>query len=381
MSGFDLDRRWQRLRSDLGALVRAVIPNRRPRLSGVFLRSLFGLLRWPLVAAGLVFAWSLAISVFTVRIEPGEVGVRLAPLGAGIESVDHAPGRHLTAPGLWNWIRVEMATRFAWFRSGEGGALDIRTADDNPATVDLVVVYRVQPGRAHDLVREGRHGQIATRLRSTARDVLRSELAQLTSEQWFDTDQRRARVEAARTALREACAQDLVEVRDLRIHDISFTTEYETKLGQKQLAYQEKRREEARAESELVVAALAEQKAAVDREVALIQARAAKARSERLAAHEGELAQIQSRTATRSSAIRGAADAELARSKAAGEEQLAAVGAEGERARLAALAGPGGEVWLAVRAARALQLEEVVLDPQLVSEELRAWTTRFLAPR
>lgn len=381
MSRFELERRWNRFRSDLGALLRLLIPNGRPRLSGAPLRALLGFLRWPLVAAGLVLAWSFALSAFTVRIEPGEVGVRLAPFGAGIEPRDHAPGRHPTAPGLWSWIRVEMATRFAWFRSDQGSALDIRTADDNPATVDLVVVYRVQPGRAHDLVREGRHGQIATRLRSTAKDVLRSELAQLTSEQWFDTDQRRARVEAAQEALSKACANDLVEVRDLRIHDLSFTTDYETKLGQKQLAYQEKRREEARAESELAVAALAEQKAAVDREVALIRARAAKARSERLAAHEGALAQIQSRTTTQSSAIRGTADAELARLVAAGEEQLAAVRAEGERARLAALAGPGGEAWLAMRAARALQLEEVVLDPQLLTEELRSWTSQFLAPR
>ncbi len=381
MNRLDLSRHWNQLRSDLGALLRVVVPGRRLKVSGTLFSTLFGLLRWPLIAAGLVLAWSLALSAFTVRIEPGEVGVRLAPLGAGIEPQDHAPGRHPTAPGLWSWIRVEMATRFAWFRSSQGNALDIRTADDNPATVDLVVVYRVQPGRAHDLVREGRHGQITTRLRSTAKDILRSELAQLTSEQWFDTDQRRARVVAAHAALREACANDLVEVRDLRIHDISFTTDFETKLGQKQLAYQQKRREEARAESVLAAAALAEQKAAVDREVALIQARAAKTRSEQLAVHEGALAQIQSRTATQSSAIRGAADAELARSRAIGEERIATVQAESERARLAALAEPGGEVWLAVRAARALQLEQVVLDPQLVSEELRTWTTRFLAPR
>ena len=381
MNRLDLNRRWNQLRSDLGALLRVVFPSWRPRLPGTLFSTLLGLLRWPLIAVGLVLAWSLAIGAFTVRIEPGEVGVRLAPLGAGIEPRDHSPGRHLTAPGLWNWIRVDTATRFAWFRSITGNALDIRTADDNPATVDLVVVYRVQPGRAHELVREGRHGQIATRLQSTAKDILRSELAQLTSEQWFDTDQRRARVEAARAALREACVTDLFEVRDLRIHDISFTTEFETKLGQKQLAYQEKRREEARAESKLAEAALAEQKAAVAREAALIRARAAKARSERLAAHEGTLAQIQSRTTTQSSAIRGAADAELARSKAAGEEQIAAVRAEGERERLAALAEPGGEAWLAVRAARALQLKEVVLDPQLVSEELREWTAQFLALR
>ena len=340
--------------SDLRALVsllpdpRRVLRARRVRFVALVLALVAALVHLP--------------DAVTERIGPGEIGVRLRAFGGGVEQRDHGVGLHLSLCPVDRWVRLDGTTQFVRFGYGGEAALELRTADDNPATCEASVAFRIAEGRAWKLVADGLESRYEDRVRSTAEDVLRTELALLTSEDWFDTDARRTRVDACRERLVEACRPLSVELELIAVHGVRFSKEYEQELQHKQIGYQNKRREEAKQVVGRATAELEEARDLTRRSIELLKAAGAKGLGELEASFELELAEIESRSQSYEQTRREQADAEYARVVAEAKRRLREVQAEGERLELEALSEPGGSAWLAVRSVRALDLGPVVLD-------------------
>jgi regulator of protease activity HflC (stomatin/prohibitin superfamily) len=309
----------------------------------------------------------LAATKLVVRVPPNALAVRVSKLRGGVEPRDFTCGLYLSLPGLHAWYMLDGVSQRIAFgphpdREGDRPSLEIRTRDNNTVQLESTVTYRVRPGEAHALVREGLEHDYRVRAASTVEDVLRAELRNLSSEDWFDTSRRLAELARIKPMIEEAFAALHLELGDVLIHSSAFPSAFEKKLQEKQIYYQqallsnaERDVEDAQAEAGLTVT---ETESEEKKSLAEWNKRLQQARSESLI----ELSEIMPRSERYEKETHASADLSYGRLVGEGELELERAKAEGERLRVEALAGEGGRVYLAMRAAEVLTLESVELD-------------------
>ena len=191
------------------------------------------------------------------KINPGEIGVKQNLWGSGgIRDQDFEPGFRLGIIGIHKWHRLDRRTHFLTFsstdavESGRGmfevssansqrrPPLDIRTKDNNTAALDVTMTYRIIENEANQLVAEGLQNSYRDRVVSTVQSVLREELAQLTPEDFVDTQVRLARAEQTVPVLRTALKKFHISPDRLLIRAVRFPDAYEQKLQDRQLKQQ-----------------------------------------------------------------------------------------------------------------------------------------------
>ena len=298
-----------------------------------------------------------------VHVPAGHVGVRVDP-EQGVLPIDHPPGAHWDVGRNGNWHYLPAGVRTTEFSTGEGpGRLEIRTSDDQTASVGAVARGRLMEGRAWEVVAAGLDASLHDRVRDGVEDVLRTELAVLGSEEWFEVTRQREVMTTARPAI-EAALRDLdVELIDLALLEVSFSQEYTRKLQAKQAAVQQARREEAQSAVDRVARELEQLQQEAMTALAERTGDAELTRQRRRREVETALTTARSEAELLATETRAAADRIHAEALADGQRAIAEAQAGAEAERLAALARPGGRAWLARRAAERLQLEKVVLDP------------------
>jgi len=308
-----------------------------------------------------------AATKLLVRVPPNALGVRVSKLGGGIEPRDFPCGLYLAVPGLHAWYMLDRVSQRIEFgpepqREADRPSLEIRTRDNNMVRIDATVTFRVRAGEAHQLVREGLEHDYRLRAASTVENVLRAELRNLSSEDWFDTARRLEELARIEPAIREAFAALHLELGHVLVHTSSFPGAFEQKLQEKQIYYQKallsnaKRDvEDAQAQAGLT---LKETESEEKKSLAEWDKRLQEARSESLIA----LAGIVPRAERYERETRAAADLAYDRMVAEGELALDRAEAEGQRLRVQALAGEGGRIYLAMLAAQKLNLASVELD-------------------
>jgi hypothetical protein len=198
-----------------------------------------------IVLAGIVAVVTL-LELFTIRVHPGEIGVRQNNVRGGIETEDLAVGYHVILPFVHRVYRVDSRYFFLNFSSTEDlgeeyEPLLIRTTGNNNVTVDATIPIRVIPGRAHALVADGLLVGEAYKVRAhnTAVGVLQEHLASLTSEQWYDVPARNAAAADALVALNASLEAFYLEAEQVNIRGFYFSTTYEQQLGRIQLLEQQ----------------------------------------------------------------------------------------------------------------------------------------------
>ena len=191
-----------------------------------------------------VVAVSLLRACALTNVRPGEVGVRynnaLGPLAQDL----HA-GWHFEIMGLQRIWRLPR--HFLFLEYMEQEALSIRTKDNNTVNVDVTVPYRIIPGKAHAVMDAGNHLTVANgqhrfeRLANeTTISVLRENLAQLKSQDFYNTDRR---IEVAATTLKslnEALKPLNLEAAEVLLRSAYFRAAYEQQLARIQLNEQQK---------------------------------------------------------------------------------------------------------------------------------------------
>jgi regulator of protease activity HflC (stomatin/prohibitin superfamily) len=324
--------------------------------------------------------------LFFQRITPGQIGVRQDQLGAdGVEARDYGPGLHRSLRWLQDWRRLDARLHVAAFGlpgdSNSAPALALRTTDGNLVSVCAAVVYRIRPGEAWRLVADGLEGSYAQLARDAAASLLRSELAQLSSEDFASTDVRQGRMVAALERLNETLRPLHLEAETIQLHDVGFWGEYEKALEQERFARESTRLNEslARLESEKRGDSTAEEIDALEKRIrADGDRRLETLRSRALL----EIARIDAEAESYAVLTRSAADGEYERNLAEGALAVARTEAARERTQGEILSGEAGRIWLAREAAGGLKLKRARLDaadqrvPPLV--DLDAWVRLWI---
>lgn len=311
-------------------------------------------------------------------VPPSRIGVKQNLWGGGVVEKDYPVGFHVGVTGVHKWHLLDRRTHFLTFSDsdeGTGGvndrpALVIRTKDNNTATFDLSLTYRIVPGKAHRMVQEGLKDVYRERVFTTVESVMREELAQLSSEDIYSTEKRLEVVRSSLPKLAQELAAFFVVPDQILIRAVNFTDAYERKLQEKQLTYQQR--------------LLATANERVERQRAITETRNAEIeaaekdlrgdwnkRLETLrAANEVEIAGIDAEARIYDVGKRASADADYETLVAEGRLAVAQSEALRDELRNQALDTVGGRIYLAQQAARNVQFEQVTLnsnDPDVPS--------------
>ncbi|MDF1800299.1 MAG: SPFH domain-containing protein [Planctomycetota bacterium] len=321
------------------------------------------------IAALMLLGW-IGFALLFERVPPTMIGVKQVQWsGGGIIEEDFGTGFHLGISGYHKWYLLDRRTQFLTFSDDgdrEGGAmqpaLKIITSDNNRVSVDLTVSYRIKPGEANQLVVSGLRGVYRERVTSTVTDVMRAQLAQLTSEQLYSTVTRLERSKATLPVLREALAELFIEPDVILLRAVRFPPEYEERLQTKQLTYQTK----LLANAQQAVEAELQETGTSEKEIEA-------AEKELRGTWDKQLQEVQSENLVQISEIYGDAEKYDRTTRAEADADFETMLAEGGLAidkaealrnslRNQALDTAGGAIYLAKQAAENLDIREVTLN-------------------
>ena len=188
----------------------------------------------------------VCVSLMIETVPVAAYGVRQRSIGgSGVAEQDFNTGFHLGIAGVHKWYFIDKRTHFLTFsqtgvrESGKNqGPLSVRTKDNNTAAIDVTVTYRIIEGEANLLVGEGLQTSYQERVVSTVQSVLREELAQLSPEDFVNTEIRLQRAKDTLPVLQEALRQFHITPDRLLIRAVRFPDTYERKLQDRQLKQQ-----------------------------------------------------------------------------------------------------------------------------------------------
>ncbi|MDH5673583.1 MAG: SPFH domain-containing protein [Myxococcales bacterium] len=186
----------------------------------------------------------MARACLLTEVEAGTVGVRYNN-AFGLHKQDLKPGFHLEVSGLHRVWRLP--SNYLQIRYTQQDVFSIRTKDNNTVQVDVSIPYRIKPGQAWKVMDAGNHlpaGPGIYRFQrfaeETATSVLRENLAQLRSEDFYHTDRRLEVANQALKTLNKKLAPYHLEARTVLVRATYFRSEYETQLAKIQFNEQQK---------------------------------------------------------------------------------------------------------------------------------------------
>lgn len=192
------------------------------------------------VLAGLLLLRACALT----RVEAGTVGVRYNN-ALGLYEEDLAPGYHMEILGLQRIYRLP--SRYLQLGHEREASFSIRTKDNNTIQLDVSVPYRIKPGSAFRVMKAGNHletGEGRFRFQrfaeQTATSVLRDHLAELQTEDFYDTERRLAVCNEALAVLNKKLEPYELEARTILVRATYFREAYENQLARIQLNEQQK---------------------------------------------------------------------------------------------------------------------------------------------
>jgi len=308
------------------------------------------------------------------HVPMGVVGVRTqeyAILGKkGVVQEDFGPGWHRALWPIDSWryfdytVQTLEMTRDPRRGSRQGrDDVQVQSADGYAVSVDVTIKYRIQPGNAHKLyVDTGSGERYKAIVRNEAEKTCIAQFGGMKTEDFYNPHVRRKVSKAALSSLQGSLKDNYVEVIDLLIRDVQFDPEYERKIQTKKLADQEvevnKSMQRARemqgktdvigAETKRLIKIIKE-----EREAEIVRM---------LAETNVQIADIKARAGKYATEKRADADLHASKRMADGHLLVKQSEAEGERLRNQAMQGVGGNIIVALEAAKNLNLENVTIS-------------------
>jgi len=193
-----------------------------------------------------------------------EVGVLVCKLaigcaGKGVQAQTYPPGStNLFAPFIRDFYRfdskvqnLEMVANPTRGDRTERDDLRFKTTDGNDISMDVTVVWQIDPQRAPELLQKVGVSteEVKEKLvRPMARTHVRDVLNELDSESVYNSDKRFQKAEEARTLLTQVLSPFGVLVQQVILHEHRFNPEYEQVIHDRKLA--EQRAEQLKSEAE-----------------------------------------------------------------------------------------------------------------------------------
>ena len=310
-----------------------------------------------------------------IRVPMDQIGVKTAVWGLkrGVVQKDYKPGwhRYIRKTATWDLYDATVQT-FDFTREArtpdgkiESRELPIRTVDDYNVTVDVIIKFQIQRGKAHKIREEiGPGDRYKVFIASDIREISRNVLGKMTEKDLYNPDQKRRRAEEAKQLLAVAFASRHINIIDFLILDMRFDPQLERKIKNVKLAELDE------------VLNISKERAVNQRGITQTIDATTEALAEKIQSNkDGKIVSLNAEMVTKVTEILADANKFLIEKKAEGnlyKEERRAAGvlliarakAEGERLRRKAMTGTGGDLIVALEAARNINLEDVVVSTQ-----------------
>jgi regulator of protease activity HflC (stomatin/prohibitin superfamily) len=319
----------------------------------------------------------VGVRFMIIRVEIDQIGVKTTIWGLrrGVVQKDYKPGWHRFIRQIETWdlfdgtVQTLNLTRDARAADGkiESREIRIRTADDYEVSVDMIVKYQIMEGKANKIRQEiGPGDRYKMFVESETKDVARSVLGKMTEKDLYNPIEKRRRAEEAKMLLASQIKSRHVRIIDWLILDMRFDTQLERKIKNVKLAELDE------------LLNVAKERAVGKRGItqtidASTEALAQKIRSDK----DGKIVGLKAEMDTKVIEIIASAnkfmigqmaegDHYMHVKHAAGELLVDRAKAEGERLRRLAMTGFGGDLIVALEAARNINLGDIVVSTQVM---------------
>ncbi|MEK6634960.1 MAG: SPFH domain-containing protein [Planctomycetota bacterium] len=311
----------------------------------------------------------ISIKFFVIKVSVDQVGVRtrIWSVNRGIIQKDYGPGWHraITAIDQWDLYdstvqTLELAKEPSRMGHDERKEAAIRTADDYDVSVDMIVKYQIKKGAAWKLRQNiGVGDRYKIIVENETRDIARSVFGRMVERDLYNPAEKRKRADECKIQLTERLVPRHVDIIDVLILEMRFDPQLERKIKNIKLAELDNVLNKSKTLA-------AEQRGITQTIDADTEAIAQKITGDK----ERSITVLDAETTKRTIELLAAADKYLVQKKAEGDlykQQRKAEGtllikqsqAEGERLRREALAGMGGDIIIAMEAARNINLADV----------------------
>lgn len=314
----------------------------------------------------------IGVKFFVIKVSVDQIGVRTRIWGVsrGIVQKDYGPGWHRAISGIDQWDlydctiqTLEFAKEPSRLGHDERKEAAIRTADDYDVSVDMIVKYQIKRGSTWNLRQDlGAGERYKIIVENEIRDIARSVFGRMIERDLYNPVEKRKRAEECKIQLTERLATRHVDVIDVLILEMRFDPQLERKIKNIKLAELDNVLNKSKtlaaeqrgitqtidADTEAIAQKITGDK---ERAVTVLDAETSKAITEILA--EADKYYVQKR-----------AEGDLYKQQriAAGTLLIRQSQAEGERLRREALTGAGGDIIVAMEAARNMNLADVNLS-------------------
>lgn len=314
----------------------------------------------------------IGVKFFVIKVSVDQIGVRTRIWGVsrGIVQKDYGPGWHRAISGIDQWDlydctiqTLEFAKEPSRLGHDERKEAAIRTADDYDVSVDMIVKYQIIRGSTWKLRQDlGAGERYKIIVENEIRDIARSVFGRMIERDLYNPVEKRKRAEECKIQLTERLATRHVDVIDVLILEMRFDPQLERKIKNIKLAELDNVLNKSKtlaaeqrgitqtidADTEAIAQKITGDK---ERAITVLDAETSKAITEILA--EADKFSVQKR-----------AEGDLYKQQriAAGTLLIKQSQAEGERLRREALTGAGGDIIVAMEAARNMNLADVNLS-------------------
>ena len=318
---------------------------------------------------------AVSLRVCIIKIGVDQVGVKTVVWGVkrGIIKRDFRAGWHRNIPGTVQWEvydstvqTLEMTEEHSGsFGHDQRDVLKVRTKDDYDVSVDLIVKYRIRKGEAWALKRDiGSTERYKMIVENEARDIARGVFGKMGELDLYNPYEKRKRALEGREMHNKRLKKRHVEIIDWLILDIRFDPGLDRKIKSIKVAELEELLNISKgmaAEQRGITQTIDAETEAVALEIGGDKKR--------------KLTVMEAQTANRIIEIMANANRYMVEKKAQGDrykaEQIAAgtflnakANADGEKLRRNAMRGMGGNMIVAIEAAKNLNLADLLISTQ-----------------
>jgi regulator of protease activity HflC (stomatin/prohibitin superfamily) len=324
-----------------------------------------------IIIIGAILGFWLVLHSLTVDIPIGQVGVRTQQYSLfgqqGLITKDYAPGWHRDLGPIDKWLLFDSTAQTLEMNREPGQGSDrsiddikVQSADGYAISLDVTVKYQIIKGKAYQLYQQiGAGTKYKIIVRNEAQKACMGAFGQMKTEDFYNPAARRTTAEQVHADLNIAMNPKGLEVIEVLIRSVQFDPEYEKKIRRKKLADQEVELNKSMGKAE-----------EMSGKTQVIEAETAKLVNLVIKEKEAELIRRQAETDLEIAGIKAEydryvkekkADADLiaAQKMAEGTLKVRQAEAEGERLRNEALQGSGGDMLVALEAARNLKIGDV----------------------
>lgn len=329
----------------------------------------------PIAAVVAIVIIAVSLRVCIIKIGVDQVGVKTVVWGVkrGIVKQDYGPGWHRNVPGTVEWEVYDSTVQtieMSEVKSGTKGhderdVLKVRTKDDYDVSVDLIVKYRIRKSEAWALRRDigttERYKQI---VENEARDIARSVFGKMGELDLYNPYEKRKRAFEGKELHNLRLKKRHVEIIDWLILDIRFDPGLDRKIKSIKVA----ELDEILNVSKGMAAEQRGTTQTIDAETEAVSLEIEGNKGAKLVIMEAQtknkIIEIMAKADQYMVEKKAEGDKFKAQRSASGSYLLAKAKADGERLRRKSMTGLGGNMIVAIEAAKNMNLGDVVVSTQ-----------------